>query len=250
MPGKLNTILIMIALTSLSLVALFSTAVTQQLEKPLNAAIDFTERNFDFGFMPKGTRVAHTYGITNKGSDTLRIIKVSAACGCTNAPIEKSDLGPDEASEITVTFDSQKFAGKVTKKVSILSNDPIDPFADIYFSAQVDREHPIVTPKPNVVEVERTDKGQIGGTFKVKLMNKGEEPVGVKVVSASHDFLEARLSREEIPPGNEIDLVIKPRGETNLMNDAWLSVTLETDDPQNYRLTVPLHVSSKQPLGS
>ena len=212
----------------------------QQLEKPLNATIDFSEHNFDFGCMPKGAKVTHTYNIENKGTDTLRIIKVTPSCGCTYAPLSKSDVGPGDSSQLDIFFDSKKFHGKITKKVSVLSNDPTDPFTEIYFSALVDRVHPLLSATPAVVESSLEEREKIGSSYQVKLSNTGDAPIGVDIVSSSEPYLEAKLSRASIEPGQSIDLIIKLRSTRESQKDAWYSVTLETNDPQKQRLTIPL----------
>jgi len=221
---------------------LSAVALAQELEKPLDAAIDFSERSFDFGFMPKGVSAMHTYVIENKGTDTLRIIKVSPTCGCTSAPLSKSDIGPGDSSEVDVFFDSKKFAGKVTKKISILSNDPKDPYTDILFSATVDRAHPFISPKPNVIEGDKPDGGKAASRHIVQLTNTGTDPLEIKIISHSAPYLEARLSREKVEAGRSVDLIVRIKEPYDLVNDPWYSVTLETSDPQKYRLTIPVRV--------
>jgi hypothetical protein len=218
---------------------LFITASAQELEKPLDATIDFSERSFNFGFLPKGVHALHTYIIENKGTDTLRIIKVSPTCGCTSAPLGKSDIGPGDSTNLDMFFDSKKFSGKVTKKISILSNDPKDPYTDISFTAQVDRVHPFITAKPNVIETERKS----ASAYKVKLTNTGTDPLEIKIVSSSEPYIEAKLSREKIEAGKSVDLIVKIKEKYEAFKETWYSVTLETNDPQAYRLTIPMSVT-------
>lgn len=222
-----------------AVITCLSVAVSaQELEKPLDATIDFSERSFNFGFLPKGVHALHTYTIKNKGTDTLRIIKVSPTCGCTSAPLGKSDIGPGDSTRLDVFFDSKKFSGKVTKKISILSNDPKDPYTDISFTARVDRVHPFITAKPNVIETE----GKNASAYKVKLTNTGTDPLEIKIVSSSEPYIEAKLSREKIEAGRSIDLIVKIKEKYEAYKDPWYSVTLETNDPQRYRLTIPMRV--------
>ncbi len=236
---KLLTIM---AISSL-LVALTAISIAQELEKPLDAAISFSERKFDFGFMPKGVHVMHTFEIVNKGSDTLRIIKVSPTCGCTVTPLSKSDIGPDEISKLDMFFDSKKFSGNVQKKTTILSNDPRDPMIDVHFVAMVDRLHPFLVAKPFVI-----DGGgfgvKVGSSHMVQLTNKGSDPLEVTIVSCSEPYMEARLSRDKIDPGKSVDLMLKVKQEYEAVGDPWYSVTLETSDPQRYRLTIPVRIKS------
>ena len=232
------TRIVLILAIATVIICLSIAASAQELEKPLNATIDFSERRFNFGFLPKGVHAVHTYTIENKGTDTLRIIKVSPTCGCTNAPLGKSDIGPGDSTSLDMFFDSKKFSGKVTKKISILSNDPKDPYTDISFTAQVDRVHPFVTAKPNVIET----KGKSASTYKVKLTNTGTDPLEIKIVGSSVPYIEAKLSREKMEIGASVDLIVKIKKKYEAFKETWYSVTLETNDPANYRLTIPMHV--------
>lgn len=227
---------------TLAMAVMIVSIPAQQLEKPLNATINFSEYQFDFGCMPKGTKVTHTYDIANKGTDTLRIIKVSPACGCTYAPLSKADVGPGDTSQLDIFFDSKKFHGKITKKVSVLSNDPTDPYTEIYFSALVDRVHPLLSATPAVIEATLEEGEKVGSSYQVKLSNTGDAAIGVDIVSSSEPYLEAKLSRATIEPGQSIDLIIKLRSIRESKKEPWYSVTLETDDPQKQRLTIPLHL--------
>jgi hypothetical protein len=220
------------------LTCLYTAASAQELEKPLNATIDFSDRGFNFGFLPKGVHALHTYMIENKGTDTLRIIKVTPTCGCTSAPLGKSDIGPGDSTNLDVFFDSGKFSGKVTKKISILSNDPKDPYTDITFTAQVDRVHPYITAKPIVIETERKN----ASAYTVKLTNTGTDPLEIRIVSSSEPYIEAKLSREKIEAGTSVDLIVKIKEKYEAFQETWYSITLETNDPLEYRLTIPMHV--------
>ncbi len=229
------SLVIMVVLTAQPLFA-------QGLERPLDATIDFSEHNFDFGYLPKGIQALHTYYIDNKGADTLRIIKVSAACGCTSTPLDKPNVAPGDTSSLDVFFSSKKFSGKVTKKISILSNDPMDPFTDIFFSATVDRKHPLIEVKPDVVEGGIKGPEKPGSTFEIELTNKSKETVGIAIISECEPYLDVKLSRDKIPAGQSAKLLVRFIEPHDSPKTPWYSVTLETDDSQKQRLTIPLFI--------
>jgi hypothetical protein len=82
---------------------------------------------FDFGTIIQDSVVTTYFMITNKGTDILKIKKVSASCGCTAAVSEKNELKQSESTEIKVTFDSKGKSGKQAKSVYIETNDPKNP---------------------------------------------------------------------------------------------------------------------------
>jgi hypothetical protein len=213
----------------------------QELEKPLDARISFSERHFDFGFLPKGVHALHTYKIENKGKDTLRIIKVSPTCGCTSSPLDKSNIEPGGSSRLEMFFNSAKYTGRVAKKISILSNDPSDPYTDISFSSIVDKEHPFVKASPALIKGDKESRGRTGVTHMVELTSTAPDPLKLKIVSSSEPYLEAKLSADEVKPGESVNLMIKVKGFCESVPDPWYSVTLESSDPQRYRLTIPVY---------
>jgi hypothetical protein len=223
-------------------ICLTGATIAQELEKPLDAVIEFSERGFDFGFMPSGAQAMHTYIIENKGTDTLRIIRVSPTCGCTSAPLSRPDIEPEGTSRLEMYFNGKKFTGQVNKEISILSNASNDPYTTIYFSARVGKEHPFVSAEPDIIEPGRNNRAKVGSSYMTTITNQGPDTLGIKIVSCSEPYIEAKLAKETIDPGRSVDLMVKVMEFCERYEDPWLSVTLETSDPQQYRLTIPVHV--------
>ena len=99
--------------------ALFSYASGPKLkmDKPLH----------DFGDIDKGQKVNTIFKFVNTGDDTLEILDVGTSCGCTTAKPEKTVYQPGEAGEIPVEFNSQRFNGPITKRITITTNDAESP---------------------------------------------------------------------------------------------------------------------------
>lgn len=85
----------------------------------------------------EGEKVEHLFQFTNAGKTDLEILDVRTSCGCTAAILSKKILKPGEEGSLKVQFDSSNRSGKVSRTVSLLSNDPVEPtktltiFADI-----------------------------------------------------------------------------------------------------------------------
>ncbi len=99
--------------------------------------IKFSEEKFDFGVINEGEKVEHLFQFANVGKTDLEILDVKTSCGCTAAMLSKKILKSGEEGSLKVQFDSSNRSGKVSRTVSVLSNDPIEPtktltiFADI-----------------------------------------------------------------------------------------------------------------------
>ena len=99
--------------------------------------IQLIKPNYDFGTVTNGVPVTHIFKIRNAGTGTLIIGAVNTSCGCTAAKPTKSTLAPGEDSEIKVTFDTRFEKGPSTRTITVLTNDPKDPQAELTLKGDV-----------------------------------------------------------------------------------------------------------------
>jgi hypothetical protein len=71
----------------------------------------------------EGTTVSHTFELVNNGTDVLEIKDVRTSCGCTAALVSNSTLKPGEKGTLKVDLDTKGRQGKMSRTVSIVSND-------------------------------------------------------------------------------------------------------------------------------
>lgn len=90
----------------------------------------------DFGTVPKGQKITHSFEIKNTGTADLEIIAARPACGCTVAEFDKI-IKPGAVGKVTADVDTAAFAGPVSKSVTLETNDPNTPTAQITISAIV-----------------------------------------------------------------------------------------------------------------
>ena len=101
---------------------------------------------YDFGSVPQGTIVAHTFILTNLGDATLAISATRASCGCTTTALSKSSLAPGESVSLDARVDTSEFGGaKIMKQIYIDSNDPATPSAVVYIEGDVTQLPPYDT---------------------------------------------------------------------------------------------------------
>ncbi len=86
--------------------------------------IVFDEKVYDFGKIYIGEIVEHGFKFKNQGSGELIITSVKSSCGCTAALVSKSNLFKGEDGEVKVKFNPGRFIGRVSKSVTVNSNDP------------------------------------------------------------------------------------------------------------------------------
>ncbi len=81
----------------------------------------FKEDSYDFGMIPQGKPVTHTFVFVNKGKLPLSLNNVHASCGCTTPIWDKEAVQPGDSAKIVVGFNSAA-DGPFDKPVSIVYN--------------------------------------------------------------------------------------------------------------------------------
>lgn len=107
--------------------AIFLLALSATLAFAQGPKIEFAKSVHDFGEIEKGQKVNTVFKFENVGEGPLEIINVGTSCGCTTAKPEKSVYQPTESGQIPVEFDSTRFSGPITKRITITTNDATSP---------------------------------------------------------------------------------------------------------------------------
>jgi hypothetical protein len=89
--------------------------------------IYFSETEHDFGKVNEGDKVNYTFNFANKGTSELAIKDIKTSCGCTAALLSQDHLAPGQEGTLKVELNTQNRSGKMSRTVTISSNDPKDP---------------------------------------------------------------------------------------------------------------------------
>lgn len=85
---------------------------------PLTTA-EFIEDNHNFGEIPEGDKVSHTFKFKNTGANPLKVENVKPSCGCTTPDWSREDIAPGAEGFVTVEFDSKGKTGVQKKSVTV-----------------------------------------------------------------------------------------------------------------------------------
>ncbi len=99
--------------------------------------LKFKEESFDFGKIIQGTVVEHQFEFFNAGGDTLKILDISASCGCSVGSLTKKEYAAGEKGVLNVKFDSRGKFGNQVQRIYIRTNEPDKPTRFITIKAQV-----------------------------------------------------------------------------------------------------------------
>jgi len=92
-----------------------------------------------FGNIFDDQKMFKKIGIKNTGDKTLNIKNVNTTCGCTVGKLAKRILEPGEETVANISFDPKGKRGETEKKVSFVSNDPVNAVVEVTIAADVMR---------------------------------------------------------------------------------------------------------------
>lgn len=203
------------------------------------ARIDFLEKYWDFGIVPRGYIVYHNFAFRNTGSDTLVITKVKPTCGCTAAPLSSDHIAPGDTAKISVTLDTSKLRGKVRKFVNIDCNDPINPYYKISFKAEIDSLYKTITVEPFIA-----DFGDIRNGHKAQIVleitNGSGSSLNLFIADKpADDILTATFADSQLPAGASTTMTL---AITAFVEPGPFATTiaLEPEGMPEYRVSVPV----------
>jgi len=138
-----------------------------------DATIKFKAQNIDFGDVEEGKFANIKFEFENTGDSVLILEKVLPACGCTTVGVKKKEFKPGEKGELPVKFDPSGYYGRITKIVTVHSNDPANPTIRLRLTGNIILKN----YSEAVVEPTEIDFGEvkIGKEYKkvIKIKNTG-----------------------------------------------------------------------------
>lgn len=164
----------------ISLVFYFLTGLV--LGKP---TIVFESKLIDFGEIEDGKVVDIEFKFKNDGDKTLIIKNISTSCGCTVARLKKKKFKPGEGGVIPVKFFSTGRGGrKVSKTITIASNDTESPYTRLIISGKVIlKNFAAISTLPDRLNFKKVSLGK-QYSKKVKITNPGNS--SLKIFEVSH----------------------------------------------------------------
>lgn len=115
------------------------TIKTTDSKSELQAKIVFPETEHDFGVVQEGKKVEYTFKFTNLGSGNLEIKDIKTSCGCTAALVSSEKLEPGQKGTLKVELDTTNRSGRMSRTITINSNDPSEPQKVLMIYADVQK---------------------------------------------------------------------------------------------------------------
>jgi hypothetical protein len=112
----------------------------------------------DFGVVPRGAQLKHTFKMTNIYKEPLEITQLRASCTCVSAKASTSVLQPNESATLEVTMDGRQFSGPKSVRIFVSVGPKYVSTATLTLVANARQD---VVFNPGEVEFGNVPRGQM-----------------------------------------------------------------------------------------
>jgi hypothetical protein len=186
----------------------------------------------DFGTVPKGEKIDWSFEIKNTGAADLEILAAKPSCGCTVADFDKV-IKPGQTGKVTAHVDTTNFAGPISKAVTLETNDPNTPNAQVTISAVVKpyvEAYPVGYVRFNMLQGEVEKQS-------VTIYTEEDAPFEILKVESPQDWIKVDTKKLE---GAELVPAVGRKGA----NQYKLDVTVGGPDAKVGPLAEKIHITT------
>jgi len=201
-------------------------------EKTPKVVFDSLEK--DAGTVWKGTPAKFDFTVKNVGDAPLEL-DIKPGCGCTVANAQRMTIPPGKEDHIIATLNTEHYAHRVTKLVSVFSNDPQHRETQLRITADV-KPYVDYQPQSTYIRMYKGDEYKV--TFVITCND--EVPLEIKSLKPSLAYLQTKLEKEE--SGGKVRYLVRvlipptaPPG--NLVGN----IAVETNHPKAPLLNLPVY---------
>ena len=192
------------------------------------AKISFEETTHQFGNIPRGNPVTHTFSFTNTTEESIKLTNVRASCGCTSPNWPREEIGAGESGDIEVRFNAAAI-GPFTKTVTVQVEGQQRPTI-LYIKGKVEpdqnNEDLVYTNKVGSLGFDRLahNMGVLNSdqsrsvNFKVKNLGTTAVTLGDP---ASEMMLQTTYGKSLLAPGEKTLVTVEVVGESFLSPGAF-----------------------------
>ncbi len=110
---------------------------TQAVDRPI-LKLGTTQHNF--GTIKEGDVVEYSIPFQNAGKKDLVISDIQESCSCTVTELSSKTIMPGKYGSLKIKFDSKDRTGKVSRTVTVVSNDTLNPKQTITIFVNIEKK--------------------------------------------------------------------------------------------------------------
>lgn len=196
----------------------------------------FDEVSKDFGPVPRGPSLVHSFRMVNRSREVVHVAGVRVSCGCVQAQPTKDTLAPGEDGAVVVRMDTRRFTGSKTVTIYVTMDRPLADEARLWVQA-IGRDD--VAIAPDTLAFGRCRRASEPGAAADVTLYGGWRLTAARAESHYVRLALAETLRDDATASYRVQARLRadtPPGRW--FTDVWL----ETNNPQAPRLRLPLTV--------
>jgi hypothetical protein len=204
----------------------------------------FQEVSKDFGSVPRGPTLSHSFLVKNTTPDTVHITSLRVSCGCVTATSERSLLQPGEETFIIARMDTTRFIGVKSVTIFVHFDQPKNDEVRLWVRAN-GRDDVMLTPE--TLAYGQVKRGSTP-TSSVRVTFQGNGAIHILEAQAESNYVQPTIRElSRTPSEATYEVSAKLRSDTPIgrwFTDVWLVL----DNQTMPRVRIPLTVEIESPL--
>lgn len=203
---------------------------------PEGASWSLDSASHDFGTTWAGTMMTHTFIVTNKGNDVLKILEAKPRCACSVSEDYTREIPPGGQGNIPFKLNTALKSGQVSESLVIKTSDPVQPYMTIEMRGFVKTICKLEVIDDSVAKPGTTEFANIRNTAanfgrvktdqkvwrKIRMENTSGQPLDLKLQGINQPTPRFKAELKEIKPRELFELSVTgeppfPSGYTNGM---------------------------------
>ena len=204
----------------------------------------FEELSRDFGSVPRGPTLTHSFRFTNNTNQPVHVAGVRVSCGCVTASALQADVAPGQSSAIYAQMDTRRFSGVKTVTVYVQFDRP--QWEEVRLWVQANGRDD-VTLTPEALAFGQAKRGS-APTAAVDVVLLGNSDWSILEAQCDSNYVQPKI--EEVRRGTaEVAYRVTARVRPDTPVGKWYTdVWLKTNNPATPRVRVPLTIEIESPL--
>jgi uncharacterized protein DUF1573 len=170
----------------------------------------FDSTNHNFGTVARGSKVEHSFTVTNVYQEEVHLVSVRSSCGCTTPTIANPTLKTWDKGKIVTQFNTRAFTGDKNAVITVTIDKPFYAEVQLQVAGYIRTD---VVLDPGFVDFGNVDQG---GTSekKINIAYAGRDTWKIVDVQSANRYLEAQLVENSRGSGQvSYQLAVRLKGD-------------------------------------
>lgn len=189
---------------------------------------------FDWGSLIQGQKTLYSFMIENTGRAPLKILKVTATCGCTTTRYDEV-IAPGEIGAIDLEIDTSEFnGGKPRRNAVVQTNDPMNSEIHLWMTGHVE---PVLKMDTSVIRL----SGLLNEPKSLAMQLLKAVPLPLEILSVSSVNQQYQVEDLEQADGESWNLLLSAGTSPisqSLRDELKVKVRIADGDPFEYSVPV------------